>query len=40
MNYIVGIDLGAGPEYAGETIWAFSDGKWVIVSMMAREVKS
>lgn len=40
MNYITGIDLGVGPEYAGETIFVSRDGKWVIESMRVWEVKS
>lgn len=31
--YILGIDIGTGPEYAGETILAFRDGGWVTVSI-------
>lgn len=35
---VIGIDIGSGPEYAGEIIWAYQDGRWVIESMRTWEV--
>lgn len=40
MSYVVGIDPGVGPAYAGETIWSYRGGKWVIVSIRVWEVKT
>jgi hypothetical protein len=38
-DYVIGIDLGTGSEYAGESIWQREGETWVMVWSRVWEVK-